>query len=115
MGPPMKIMVKGHPVFVCCKGCEKDALKDPDKTLKKVEEFKKSKLSAEDLALVVEQKLCPISGEPLGGEMGTPIKLTIKGKPVFICCKSCEKAALKDPDKTLQKVEELKKGDGKKK
>ena len=27
---------------------------------------------------------------------------------MFICCKSCEKSAQKDPDKTLQKVAGLK-------
>ena len=27
-------------VFVCCKGCQKKALADPDKTLAKVEELK---------------------------------------------------------------------------
>ena len=25
----------------------------------------------------------------LGGEMGVPIKITLKGQSVFLCCKSC--------------------------
>jgi hypothetical protein len=40
MGKPRKILVKDQPVFLCCKGCEKKALADPDKTLAKVKELK---------------------------------------------------------------------------
>lgn len=40
MGPPTKLDIKGQPVFVCCKGCKKNAEADPDKTLAKVEELK---------------------------------------------------------------------------
>jgi hypothetical protein len=71
------------------------------------------KLSPEDQALAEQQKVCPVSDEPLGS-MGTPIKLMVKDQPVFICCKSCEKSALKDPDATLAKVKELKEKNRKK-
>ena len=48
MGTPIKVMVKDQPVFLCCKGCRRKALADPDKTLAKVEELKaKVKASAE--------------------------------------------------------------------
>ncbi len=40
MGPPIKLVVNEQPVFVCCKGCEKKAKSNPDKTLAKVEELK---------------------------------------------------------------------------
>jgi hypothetical protein len=40
MGAPVKIMVKDEPVFLCCKGCKKEALADPDKTIAKVTELK---------------------------------------------------------------------------
>jgi hypothetical protein len=40
MGPPLKVMVNDQPVFLCCKGCQRKALADPDKTLAKVEELK---------------------------------------------------------------------------
>jgi hypothetical protein len=33
-------MVKDQPVFLCCKGCRRKALADPDKTLAKVAELK---------------------------------------------------------------------------
>ncbi len=46
MGPPLKVMVKDQPVFICCKGCQKKALADPDKTLAAVAELK-AKATAE--------------------------------------------------------------------
>jgi Cu(I)/Ag(I) efflux system membrane fusion protein len=41
MGVPVKVLVDGQPVFVCCKGCRDDALAAPKKTLAKVEELRK--------------------------------------------------------------------------
>lgn len=40
MGTPVKVMVKEQPVFLCCKGCRRKALADPDRTLAKVDELK---------------------------------------------------------------------------
>lgn len=42
MGMPHKIMVEGQPVFLCCAGCEEEALKDPQATLAKVEKLKQA-------------------------------------------------------------------------
>ncbi len=68
-----------------------------------------SKLSPEDRKIAEAQKYCPIEDDNrLGGEMGVPYKITLKGQTVFLCCKSCVKEANKDPDKTLAKVKELK-------
>jgi hypothetical protein len=39
-GMPQKIMLKGQPVFLCCKDCIKKAQADPNKTLAKVKELK---------------------------------------------------------------------------
>ena len=39
--------------------------------------------------------------------MGVPVKVEVKGEPVFVCCKSCKKEAEANPDKTLAKVKEL--------
>jgi Cu(I)/Ag(I) efflux system membrane fusion protein len=43
MGVPPKVLVLGQPVFVCCSGCEKDALAHPQETLEKVVQYKKGK------------------------------------------------------------------------
>ena len=68
----------------------------------------RAKLSPEDQKLVEAQEWCAINSTDRLGEMGPPIQVMLKGQPVFLCCKGCEKTALKDPDKTLAKVEELK-------
>ena len=46
MGPPIKIELKGQPVYLCCKGCQKRAEADPDKTLATVAALK-AKVKAE--------------------------------------------------------------------
>ena len=40
MGTPLKVMVKDQPVFLCCKGCQRKALANPEATLAKVAELK---------------------------------------------------------------------------
>ena len=63
-----------------------------------------AELSAEDRALAEKQRICPVSGEPLGS-MGKPVKVTVKGRTVFLCCDGCEAEIKKDPDKYLAKLE----------
>jgi hypothetical protein len=43
MGKPVKMVVKGRTVFLCCAGCKKKLLADPDKYLKKLDEKKGDK------------------------------------------------------------------------
>jgi Cu(I)/Ag(I) efflux system membrane fusion protein len=40
MGPPVKVMLEGHPVFLCCSGCKQKAIDHPHETLAKVAELK---------------------------------------------------------------------------
>jgi outer membrane murein-binding lipoprotein Lpp len=81
----------------------------PETTAEPVDKVKANldKLSPEDRALAEQQKVCPESGEPLGS-MDVPIKVMVKGQPVFVCCGGCKEGVQKDPDATLKKVEELK-------
>jgi hypothetical protein len=60
-------------------------------------------LSTEDRALAEKQKICPVSGEPLGA-MGAPKKISVGGHDVFICCQGCEKELTGEPDKYLAKL-----------
>ena len=87
-------------------GCTESAPTPPMDRAAKIEAAL-DQLSPEDRVLADAQRLCPETDEPLGS-MGVPIKVMVKGQPVFVCCKSCEKSALADPDATLKKVEELK-------
>ena len=80
-----------------------DATPKADATAAKMPEgFEK--LSAADQTAALAQKVCPVSGEKLG-EMGTPFKVTVKGREVFLCCPSCKEDLEKDPDKYLAKLD----------
>jgi hypothetical protein len=40
MGAPFKVILKGQPVYLCCKHCKDEAEADPEKTLARVNELK---------------------------------------------------------------------------
>jgi hypothetical protein len=42
MGPPIKLLVDGRPVFICCEGCRATALESPQETLAKVDQLTKA-------------------------------------------------------------------------
>jgi hypothetical protein len=65
-------------------------------------------LGPEDQRLAEQQMYCPVMPEVRLGEMGKPLKVVVKGKPVFVCCKSCVRLAQEDPDKTLAQMKEFK-------
>jgi|GEM_PF-207644 len=65
-------------------------------------------LSEEDRALAQSQKFCAVMTDSLLGSMGTPIKIEVKGQPVFLCCKGCKTKAMNDPETTLAEVAKLK-------
>jgi len=68
MGVPFKFMVKDQPVFVCCKGCQRKSLADPDKTLAKLEEFKKKTKAKTKSAVKVGDKVPDFSLTMLDGK-----------------------------------------------
>jgi hypothetical protein len=67
------------------------------------------KLDPGDRKLAAAQRWCAVEDENRLGAMGVPYKVMVKDQPVFLCCDHCQKRALADPEKTLAKVEELKK------
>jgi hypothetical protein len=98
------LLVLALPVAVA--GCSGSSAPD---TAKEEQKIKASldKLSPEDRKLAEEQKFCALESEHRLGAMGVPHKVTIKGEPVFLCCKGCEKDVLADPDKALARAKEL--------
>jgi len=134
MGVPVKVMLDGQPVFLCCPACEGAAKEKSSDTLKKVEKLKSgkkpapstptaqpsdsgadpkieaalAKLDAADRRVAEQQKFCPILPKSRLGSMGTPIKLTLEGQTVFVCCAGCVKSAKDKSKETLQKVAALK-------
>lgn len=64
-----------------------------------------SGLSAEDRALAQSQEICPVTKLPLGS-MGTPPKVDVNGRSVFICCEGCRAGLLAEPMKYLANLPE---------
>lgn len=135
MGTPVKVMVEGQRVFLCCSGCKDKALADPKATLATIERIKAAeptaaaspsdnarieddheaeieaalaKLSPEDRQAAEAQKFCPVIEDSRLGSMGPPVKVMVEGQPVFLCCAGCKAKALKDPKATLTRVAQLK-------
>jgi Cu(I)/Ag(I) efflux system membrane fusion protein len=69
-----------------------------------------AELAPEDRRRAEAQRFCPVQGENRLGTMGPPVKVVVKGQPVFLCCKGCRPKALADPDGTLDKAEKLRHG-----
>jgi Cu(I)/Ag(I) efflux system membrane fusion protein len=128
MGPPMKLMIDGQPVFLCCEGCQGKATANKLATLQKVQQLQSpkpaspdtkpaaaekkieaalAKLSPEDRKAVDSQRFCPVLEKSRLGSMGAPVKLMIDGQAVFLCCSSCRETALKNPQQTLTKAKTL--------
>jgi hypothetical protein len=55
-------------------------------------------LTETERAAVLAQKVCPVTNEPLGS-MGTPLKVTVEGRDVWLCCEGCADAVKEDPAK----------------
>jgi hypothetical protein len=103
--PPAKTVSTEPPVLTAPKKPEEPKKLDiagAKLSDKQIAEIKKLK-SEDDQKLALEQKLCPITGAKLG-QMGTPIKVTLKDKPVFLCCSDCEEDAKAKPDEALAKL-----------
>ncbi|MBN1516969.1 hypothetical protein JXA32_10420 [Candidatus Sumerlaeota bacterium] len=90
---------EGRLIRFCCKGCQADFAKSPEKYLK-----------ALDAAVIKNQvdkyplDTCVVSGAPLDG-MGAPKDFVYRNRLVRFCCSGCEKTFLKDPAKYLEKID----------
>ena len=126
MGQPIKLLVGGKPLFLCCKGCIKKVQAEPEKYLAMVyrdgEKGSKGvgenvvpagtdavragvfKVTAADAPFVAAQKKCPVMDEPLDA-MGGPYKVNADGKAIYICCPGCAKKIAAEPQKYLAILE----------
>ena len=62
------------------------------------------KLPQEDRQAAKAQAICPVTGVALGS-MGVPVKITLRGKSIYLCCQGCVGKAKRDPDGVLKKLE----------
>ena len=66
-----------------------------------------AKLSADDRRMAEAQVFCAIDQDSALGAMGPILKVNVKGQPVFVCCKGCEKEAKDHPDEALLQFQRL--------
>jgi hypothetical protein len=59
-----------------------------------------SELSPGDRALAERQKICPVTKKALGS-MGTPARVVVAGRVVFLCCEGCTSTIESEPGKYL--------------
>jgi Cu(I)/Ag(I) efflux system membrane fusion protein len=59
--------------------------------------------SNDESARIAHQRICPVTGLSLGS-MGDPLKVSLEGRDVFVCCSSCESQLKENPDKFLAKL-----------
>ena len=81
-------------------GCESKSTEKPVATdaSAPAEKDPLADLPEADRAAIMAQKVCPVSTEALGS-MGAPIKVTVEGRDVWVCCEACIDAVKKDPAK----------------
>jgi uncharacterized protein (TIGR03000 family) len=67
-----------------------------------------AKLNPEERKSAEAQRFCAVQEGIRLGSMGVPVKVTLKGQDVFLCCEACMKKAQSNPDQTLERVQKLK-------
>jgi hypothetical protein len=130
MGAPVKLMIEGQAVFLCCDGCRDAAMANTLRTKEIAKQLQTqnsvspvsnspsaavdskitaalAKLSPEDREAAEKQRFCVVLEKSRLGSMGVPVKLMIDDEAVFVCCASCRAAALKNPQQTLLKAKAL--------
>ncbi|MCA9134162.1 MAG: hypothetical protein KDA45_13435 [Planctomycetales bacterium] len=115
MGKPVKVMVAGKPIFLCCKGCIKKVEAEPAKYLALVHGAQRQAtvaagqeqvrpgvfaVTAADAPYIAAQQQCPVMDEPLA-VMGGPYKVNADGQAIYICCPGCAKKIAAEPQKYL--------------
>ena len=94
----MVLDIDGREYRVCCAGCKKKVLADPNMWTRKLDE---QIIREQDKSYPLDT--CPISGSKLGS-MGEPVKIVLDNYLIKLCCAGCEKSIRKDPDATLDKL-----------
>ncbi len=62
-----------------------------------------AKATSADQPAIERQRVCPVTGSALN-EDGMPLKVSVGGRSLFVCCQGCVDTVLKDPDVYFRKV-----------
>jgi hypothetical protein len=57
-------------------------------------------LPVADRKVALAQRTCPVTGDLLGAD-GKPMKVQLRGRPVFVCCEGCRDDLKANPQKYL--------------
>jgi hypothetical protein len=63
-------------------------------------------LSESDRTGIARQRVCPVTGAPLGS-MGDPIKVLIDDRSLYLCCQGCVAKVKNAPETYTPKVSQL--------
>jgi uncharacterized protein (TIGR03000 family) len=66
-----------------------------------------AQLSPEERQAGERQRFCALQQESRLGSMGEPVKILVKGQPVFFCCGACASRAESKADEVLAAVKKL--------
>ncbi|MHB1033410.1 MAG: hypothetical protein ACYC35_03365 [Pirellulales bacterium] len=104
MGDPIKVLIDGQPLYLCCQGCVAKVKNNPVAYLPKATpRVTLAALGEGDRDGIARQQVCPVTGERLGG-MGDPIKVLVDGQPLYLCCQGCVAKVKTNPEAYLAKV-----------
>ncbi len=108
MGAPLKVMLDGKPLFVCCQPCAKKLKSESAKHFKQYYAPKQKEVrpgifeaSLADAGAIEAQYICPVMNKDLGS-MGPPMKVNLDGKAVYVCCLGCVKKLQDSPKEYLE-------------
>ncbi len=87
--------MQGQRIYFCCPGCVERFKKDPEKYFLKAAE--------EGILFENIQTTCPVSGDPIDGD----IFIYYKGRGIHFCCQNCASTFRSDPDTYLNKLDEM--------
>ena len=128
-GDPIKLVLNNQPVYVCCEGCIQRVQNDPHGYVQKTAHILQANFfannvpgnaravqqvsqrpavsvttaTAADVPAIRAQGVCPVIDEPLG-EMGAPIKVTVNGRAMFVCCQGCVSEVVENFEANAQKL-----------
>ncbi len=118
-GEVIKVLIDGRPLYLCCEGCVEKVRRDPLAYVAHLPEaaaarpnaqaapaaptITVSQVTAADSAAIQQQGKCPVMDTPLGAH-GAPLKITIDGRPLFVCCQGCVRKVQQNPAYYLRKA-----------
>jgi Cu(I)/Ag(I) efflux system membrane fusion protein len=106
MGAPFAVEVAGRKVLLCCEACAPKLKADPAKYLAKLSLSPAVSAPTPEPSLAStaeEQKICPVTGAPLGS-MGAPIPVEVEGRKVWTCCNACPPKLKAEPARYLARL-----------